>query len=409
MDRASFILVELIRSFSFNLPPWISATVFGIFQRVHWTTWDSCDISVTCYNHRWSKHSPLETGWCWCRETRWCSQLLLLVAICVIINSWSRQPTWCHHSIRRPPTGRCVCWWTWIIWSYAFVVVCKSVAAPPIYTKTTLWRWRNFDLDTCVSRLENSELYCMSEQHFDPDMMAVCYDTVIIRLLDEPMTYVMIGERNHQPCFDNECRTARCKARRLEHKVKSQRNEVSHKAWRSSLCYSHHLARAKAASYWKAEIEAASRNSRHIWWIVDNLLGDAPCFSAEEFHNMLDKKVADIRASTASAVAPTYIDHHVPVMHHLEPVSVADVIAVIELSPTNQCSSDPLPTWLLKKCIEKLLPFITLPVNELISTRNVPAIWKHSIVTPRLKTIELDENVLSNFHPVSIYRSCRRF
>ena len=51
---------------------------------------------------------------------------------------------------------------------------------------------------------------------------------------------------------------------------------------------------------------------------------------------MLNKKVADIRATTASAVDPTYTDHHVPVMHHLEPVSVADVIAAIKLSLTNQ-------------------------------------------------------------------------
>ena len=96
----------------------------------------------------------------------------------------------------------------------------------------------------------------MSEQYSDPDTMAVCYDTVITRLLDElaPMTDVMIRERNHQPWFDNECKTARPIARRLEHKFKSQRNEDSHKAWRSSLRYSRHLARGKAASYWKAEI-----------------------------------------------------------------------------------------------------------------------------------------------------------
>ena len=97
---------------------------------------------------------------------------------------------------------------------------------------------------------------------------------------------------------------------------------------------------------------------------------------------MLDKKVADI---TASAAAPTYIDHHVPVMHHLEPVSVADVIAVIKLAPTNQSRSDLLSTWLLKKCIETLSPFITSLVNESILTGTIHAIWKHSIVTPRLK------------------------
>ena len=60
----------------------------------------------------------------------------------------------------------------------------------------------------------------MNEHHSDPDMMAVCYDTVITRFLDElaPMTDVMIRECNRQPWFDNECRTARRKARQIERK-----------------------------------------------------------------------------------------------------------------------------------------------------------------------------------------------
>ena len=116
----------------------------------------------------------------------------------------------------------------------------------------------------------------MSEQYSDPDTIAVCYDAIITRLLDElaPITDVKIRECNRQPWFDNECRTARCKARRLECKFKSQRNEDSHRAWMSSLCCSRLLARSKAASYCKAEIGAASGKSRHIWRIVDNLLGE---------------------------------------------------------------------------------------------------------------------------------------
>ena len=70
----------------------------------------------------------------------------------------------------------------------------------------------------------------------------------------------MIRERNRQPWFNNECRTARRKARRLERKFQSQRNEDSHEAWRSSLCYSRPLTRAKAASYWKSKFGAASGN-----------------------------------------------------------------------------------------------------------------------------------------------------
>ena len=105
-------------------------------------------------------------------------------------------------------------------------------------------------------------------------------------------------------------------------------------------------------------------------------------------------------ATTALAADSIYIDHHVPVMHHLEPVSVADIIVVITLLPSNQCSSDSLPTWLLKKCIETLSPVITTLANESISTGTVPASWKHSIVIPHLKKIWLDENFQSNFRPV---------
>ena len=105
----------------------------------------------------------------------------------------------------------------------------------------------------------------------------------------------------------------------LERKCKSHRNGDLNKAWISSLRYSRHLPTAKAVSYWNVEIRAASENSRHIWRIVDNLLGDtksdyAPYFSAEEYYDMLDKKVADITAAMASAADPTYVEHRVPVM-----------------------------------------------------------------------------------------------
>ena len=44
--------------------------------------------------------------------------------------------------------------------------------------------------------------------------------------------------------------------------------------------------------------------------------------------------------------------------------------------------------------------FVTLLVNGSISTGTVPAGWKHSIMTPRLKKNGLDENVPSNICPV---------
>jgi len=41
------------------------------------------------------------------------------------------------------------------------------------------------------------------------------------------------------------------------------------------------------------------------------------------------------------------------------PVSDADTAQLVRQTPVKQCSLDPVPTWLLKDCIDLLAPFIT--------------------------------------------------
>ena len=66
----------------------------------------------------------------------------------------------------------------------------------------------------------------------------------------------------------------------------------------------------KAAEYWKTKITTAGSNSRRVWRSLNTLLGErtgsASEFFAEDYHNCIDRKPADIRASTASVNAPTY-------------------------------------------------------------------------------------------------------
>ena len=116
---------------------------------------------------------------------------------------------------------------------------------------------------------------------------------------------------------------------------------------------------------------------RKLWLNVNSLLGEIntsqkrSC-SAKQYHDMIDKKVAEIRASTASAAAPTYVSTDAPPLHQLKLVSVDDVIKGILLSPSKQCCTDPLPTWLIKKCAPMLAPFITSIINESLSTGCFP-------------------------------------
>ena len=70
-------------------------------------------------------------------------------------------------------------------------------------------------------------------------------------------------------------------------------------------------------------------------------------------------------------------------------------------APSKSCSMDPLPTCLLKKGIDVLLPCITSIINRSLEVREFPATFKHGLVTPLLKKSDLDHEILKNYRPIS--------
>ena len=66
-------------------------------------------------------------------------------------------------------------------------------------------------------------------------------------------------------------------------------------------------------------------------------------------------------------------------------------------SPTKSCDFDPLPTWLLKQCLDVLVPVITKIVNLSLSESVMPDDLKEAILLPLLNKILLDPDILKNF------------
>ena len=83
----------------------------------------------------------------------------------------------------------------------------------------------------------------------------------------------------------------------------------------------------------------------------------------------------------------------------LTPTTIDEVRFIVKQLPNS--ALDPLPTWLLKECVEELAPLITLIINKSLEEGTVPVSLKHALVTPILKKDNLDSNVLSNYRPVS--------
>ena len=83
------------------------------------------------------------------------------------------------------------------------------------------------------------------------------------------------------------------------------------------------------------------------------------------------------------------------------PATSEEIRKIILKSPTKSCSLDPIPTFLLKDCLDELLPIITAIINASLKSAKVPQTFKKAVVTPLLKKPSDDQDLLSNYRPVS--------
>ena len=79
-----------------------------------------------------------------------------------------------------------------------------------------------------------------------------------------------------------------------------------------------------------------------------------------------------------------------------EKATASEVRKVIMNSPNKSYEIDSIPTWLLKECIDELLPLITTLINRSLSTGKFPDHFKEAIIRPLLKKPNSDIDELKN-------------
>ena len=82
-------------------------------------------------------------------------------------------------------------------------------------------------------------------------------------------------------------------------------------------------------------------------------------------------------------------------------VSEDAVDKIIKTSPTKSCLLDPGPTFLIKECIDIVLPSLTKLVNCSLMEGCIPDPFKSAVVTSLIKKPNLPSGDLKNYCPVS--------
>jgi hypothetical protein len=244
------------------------------------------------------------------------------------------------------------------------------------------------------------------------------YNSVMEKLLDKhaPVTTRQMTLRPHAPWFsdpDDTLRKAKLEKRRLERKWKTSRLEVDWQIYRHQ-CHTYcHLLTAAQQEYYRSKI--ASCDQQALFKVVDKLANptkslvlpnhvsapDLPNMFAEYFISKIEK-IRENLGNTATTISGNHEQSYgLTSLTDFQPLPQSELRKLISKAPSKSSSLDPIPTWLLKNCLDESLPVITDIVNSSLSSGVVPSSFKSAVVTPLLKKPGLDPEALKNYRPVS--------
>ena len=174
------------------------------------------------------------------------------------------------------------------------------------------------------------------------------------------------------------------------------------------------MAKAKSA-YYSQVIDKNSGDQRSLWKAFNQILhrrlpAKLPdCTSlaelAKTFGSFFIDKISLIRSTFPTSPNLSSNQHHprpdVHKMSNFSPASEDEIRRLIMASPNKSCDLDPIPTPLLKSCIDVLTTPITAIVNLSLSQGIFPMSFKTAHVAPLLKKPSLSKDEMKNYRPVS--------
>ena len=244
------------------------------------------------------------------------------------------------------------------------------------------------------------------------------YQNLSTSLVDKhaPLTTKTIVVRNNIPYYTLELQEAKRLRRKLERRWRKTGSESDLKLYRQSASSANKLLRQAKANYYSNIIEEHGKDTKALFKVTNKLLGKSDSsplptgFSsaqlAEEFSKFFSDKVGKIRQAFKNCVPRNIGCNEYPAgkakLSNIAPATVEDIKKIIAKSPSKSCVLDPLPTGLLKSCLENqhVLRFVVDMINECV-TNLFPDSMKSAVILPLLKKPSLDISNFKNYRPVS--------
>ena len=294
-----------------------------------------------------------------------------------------------------------------------------NLKKPPVQKKTISYRkLSNINYESLLNDIQLSALG--AQEPCDLEASVNLYNTVLTELLEKhaPLRTRKVSVHGKCPWWSAEIQKAVSQRRNAEKKWRRSKLEKDRQLFKLARNSCVKLIEQTKQSYYENLIQQCNGDQKKLYGVIQSLQQGKPklklpdCYLSTDlpqvFNNFFVKKIADIRAQLdATAKTHEISDASSLVTTPLcgfTPATESEIHKVVMLSKNCTTSSDPIPTWVLKKCVfpgSVLLTYITNIVNLSMELGQFPLYLKHALVKPLLKKPSLDQNVLKNYRPVS--------
>ena len=287
-----------------------------------------------------------------------------------------------------------------------------QVKKPPVVLKKVSFRIKkNIDLEAFRHDISHSRL--LQDPHLELSELVHCYNDCLSTILDShaPAITKDIPVRPRQPWYNDNICVEKQTRRRLERKWKKDKSQVNEECLRVQKNRVNSLINNTRSVFYSKKIEECGNDQKKTFCVIKDLFhknGDIPYPEhtsmsklTEDFSEFFIQKIELIREKLDAAhVSPPVDPKCQYIFEAFQPLTQDQVRKFIVKSPCKSCSLDPIPTDLLRECLDLLVPVITDIINMSLSTGSFPDDYKLALVTPLLKKLGL-ELIFPSYRPVS--------
>jgi hypothetical protein len=297
-----------------------------------------------------------------------------------------------------------------------FSVDCTlKISKPPLPTKeVTARKIREINTVELSRDIEESPL-CNLNAFDSVAELVVSYNDVLAKLLDKhaPLKTRTVTLHPQSPWYNAEIAEAKRNRRKAERRWRKSKLSVHRQLYIDARNAVKDMITKAKSSYYSDKIENAV-DSKALFKIIDSLTSQTTSSSlpsaasdkilADDFSEFFVQKISKIREHLSSSQSNMAAEHTPSASAELSDFKLAtedEVRKLIMSTKSTTCDQDPIPTTLLKSCIDSLVPAITKIVNLSLECSSMPPDLKTATVLPLLKKICLDKEVFKNYRPIS--------